>query len=101
MRQAKLTAIATYRQLTKQIRALEKKRAKLPIAALGWRKTDRTYPEWGRKDYCLEDTYLAIIVIDSGGLYLWETAKDVGRATTLPNAKRAADAALVRQGVLL
>ena len=89
---------AAYRQLTRQIKRLEKQRAKLPPVASGWARTG-----WGavRDNPRSSDTTFATVEKDLNG-YRWYTeGGEEGSETTLRKAKKAADAALKRAGVLL
>lgn len=91
---------AAYRQLTRQIKRLEKQRAKLPPVASGWKRSAISYADLSR-DNPRSDSELWALISKDGGQYFWEAATETGREKTLKLAKKAADAALKREGVLL
>jgi hypothetical protein len=91
---------AAYRELTRQIKRLEKQRAKLPPVASAWRRSAISYAALSR-DNPRSDSELWALISKDGDQYFWEAATETGREKTLKLAKKAADATLKRAGVLL
>ena len=93
---------AAYRELTRQIKRLEKQRAKLPPVASAWRRSVISYAELSlSRDNPRSDSEIWALISKDGDQYFWEAATETGREKTLKLAKKAADAALKRAGVLL